>query len=332
MLKKKIYVPLILTAVTSLALSGCSTTTSESADAGAACENSPVEKILFDYPFTALPVFASLVALVDVQAAEQGIEVVYTNDDMDLAKQVTNLNSYLNDESIDAVVSFPVDPASLEGIAKQYMDACTYWVSYGGDLENQDASLQFSFEESGRLVGEHAGNFINDRLGGTAKVLILGDKTIQLGQERTAGLIAGLMEIAPDAEIVAQEQAITPDQGLTVTAAALAKNPDIDIVLAAAGDAAQGAFQALVAAGRSETDEKVYVGGVDPNAFLIQAMLDGKFSRSLANFSFGDLAKSVVDVPIALGQGDSTNGVDLPAVLLTVDSPDLKEVLAQLGG
>lgn len=331
MLNKKLLAGFALAASASLVLAGCSTTASESAG-GEECVDKPVEKILFDYPFTALPVYPPLVNYINIEAEKQGVEVVYTNDDMSLEKQVTNLNSYLNDDTIDAVVSFPADPASLEGIAKQYMDQCTYWVSYGGDLENQDATLQFSFFESGRLLGEDAGKFINEQLGGNAKVLVLEDLTIQIGQERSAGIYEGLEATAPNAEIVAKEQAITPDQGLTAAAAALAANPDIDVVVAAVGDAAQGAYQALVAAGRSETDPNTYVGGVDPVLFLAQAMADGKFARAISMFNFVDLANSVVIVPVELGQGVDTKGVDLPAFLITKDSPELPDIIKGLGG
>ena len=329
MRNKKILGALAVAASAALVLSGCSTTADEAANV--TCEDKPVEKILFDYPFTALPVYSSLVAIVEARAAEQGVEVVFTNDDMDLAKQVTNLNSYMNQDDIDAVVSFPADPASLESIAKQYMDKCKYWVSYGGDLDNQHATLQFSFEASGRMLGEDAGKWINENLGGEANILVLEDQTIQIGQERSAGLVAGLSAIAPNAKIVATEQAITPDQGLTAAAAALAKNPEINVVVAAVGDAAQGAYQALVAAGRSETDAKVYVGGIDPNLFLVKAMKEGKFVRAIASFSFVDLANSVIDVPIELGNGNKDASVDLPASLITPAS-DLDTLIAQLGG
>jgi ribose transport system substrate-binding protein len=316
--------------VGALALSACGTTT-DSEGAGPVEDRGPVDKILFDYPFTALPVYSILVPAIEAHAAERGVTVEFTNDDMDLGKQVTNLNTYLTSD-VDAVVSFPADPASLESIAKAYQDAGKYWVTYGGDLETQDATLQFSFYDSGHQLGEYAGQWASENIDGTATVLVLEDQTIQIGQERTQGLLDGLEESGADYEIVAQQQAVTPDEGLTVTSSVLAQNPDVDIVLGAVGDASQGAYQALLAAGRDPKDAGTFLGGLDPNITLFKAMRDGGFVRGIGFFVLMALIEQIVDIPIALGEGVEDASVDIPVEIVTPDSPDLDAYIAQLGG
>ena len=322
-------------AAAALALAACSTTTAD--DQSAPTGGSPsadgdgVQKILFDYPFTALPVYGALVSALEGVAAEKGVEIVLTNDEMGLEKQVSQLNSYLGSD-IDAVVSFPVDPASLESIAQQYRDAGKYWVTYGGDMTNQDATLQFSFYQSGYDLGENAAQWALENVGPDAKVIVLEDQSRQIGQERTQGVIDGLTEAAPDIQIVAQQQTITPDEGLSVTTALLAQHPDANVVLAVVGDAAQGAYQALVASGRAEDDPKTYVGGLDPNLFGLQQMRDGHFFRAASYFSLVDLVSAVVDIPIALGEGEEDASVDIPVQLLTADNPELDQYIAELGG
>jgi len=329
---KKTGAAITLAVASSLVLAGCGTTTSDPAGAGeAAVERGPVDKILFDYPFTALPVYGAIVPIIEARAAEMGVTVEFTNDDMDLAKQVTNLTTYLSSD-VDAVVSFPADPASLESIARDYMHAGKYWVTYGGDLDNQDATLQFSFEESGRQLGEYAGTWALENLDGAAKVLIIEDMTIQIGQERTKGILDGLAATAPDIEIVSQQQAVTPDEGLTVTSAVLAQHPDVNIVLTAVGDAAQGAYQALVASGRPENDPNTFVGGLDPNVFELEQMKAGNFFRASTYFSIVELVRHVIDIPIALGEGKTDASVDVPVSLVTADDPNLDQYIAELGG
>lgn len=322
-----------LAAVTGLILTGCSTTTAD--DAGAApsesAERGTVDKILFDYPFTALPVYGAIVSIVEARAAEKGVEVVFTNDEMDLQKQVSQLNSYLGSD-VDAVVSFPVDPASLESVAEQYRDAGKYWVTYGGDMKNQDATLQFSFYQSGYDLGTDAAQWALDNDKPDAKVIVLNETVRQIGKERTQGLLDGLKETAPDLQIVAEQQAVTPDDGLSVTTALLAQHPDVDIVVAAVGDAAQGAYQALVASGRPEDDPGTYVGGLDPNVFLMQKMLDGNFFRAATYFSLEELVANVIDIPVALGEGETDASVDLPVTIVTPDDPKLPDYIAELGG
>ncbi|MEV8273029.1 sugar ABC transporter substrate-binding protein [Microbacterium sp. NPDC077184] len=322
-----------LTAATALALAGCSTTAQD--DAGGAgeppVERGTVDKILFDYPFTALPVYGAITQIVEARAAEKGVEVVFTNDEMDLQKQVSQLNSYLGSD-IDAVVSFPVDPASLESIAQQYQDAGKYWVTYGGDMENQDATLQFSFYDSGYQLGADAAEWALENVGPDAKVIVLNETERQIGQERSQGLMDGLTETAPDLQIVAEQQAVTPDDALSVTTALLAQHPDVNVVVTAVGDAAQGAYQALVASGRAEDDPQTYVGGLDPNLFGLQQMAEGNFFRAATYFSLEELVAQVIDIPIALGEGAEDASVDIPVTLVTADDPNLPDYIAELGG
>lgn len=313
-------------------MTACGTTESPaSGDAADGGKTRPakVDKIVFDYPFTALPVFAALSKEVQAYSKETGVEVVLTNDNMDLSTQVSNLNSFLNSD-VDAVVSFPADNASIESIAKNFMAQGKFWVTYGGDLENQDETLQFGFVESGRMLGSAAGEWAQTALGGKGTVLVLGDESFQIGRERGEGIRQGLEETAPDLEVL-EETAITPDQGLKVTSTLLSQHPEIDIVLAASGDAAQGAFQALTAAGRAKDDADSYVGALDGNPFLFEQMAAGSMVQSIVTVKIPEVAHAVIDIPVALAAGEPVGG-DVPVYLVTPDSPDLADWVAAFGG
>lgn len=289
-----------------------------------------VESILFDFPFTSLPFYDQVTGYAQARAKEKGVQLTLTNDNTNLADQITNLTTGLTG-GFDAVVSFPLDPASVESIAQQYRDAGTWWVTYGGDIENQDATLQFSFVESGRMLGQEAGEWASSALGRAPKVLVIEDQSLQIGRERTQGIVEGLRAAAPGAQIVAQQQGITPDDGLSVTTAALAANPDIDIVLAASGGAADGAYRALVAAGRAEDDPSTFVGGVDGDAYGLKQVAARSFYRAVVTVSAEAVGNAVVDVPLALAAGRPAPSVDLPVELVTADSPELKRILAEFG-
>ncbi|GAA1149515.1 sugar ABC transporter substrate-binding protein [Nesterenkonia lutea] len=330
---------LLATALTAgMALSACSGPPEEEASAAAGDDASTedqgqekVDKILFSYPFNALPVYSILTEQAKEYAADRGVEVVFTNDNMDLGQQVSNLTTYLDDDSIDAAVVFPADPASLDPIAAQYMDAGKHWVTYGGDLENQDATLQFSFEESGCMLAEDAAKWAGETLDGEGTALVLIDETIQIGQERTDGILDCLEESAPGLEVVTQ-QSVTPGDGLSATNTVLAQNPDIDIVLSASGDAAQGAYQALVESGRATDDENTYLGGLDGNGTLFASMKEGSFVRGIVTAAFDELGAQIIDLPIAVGEGEAEAVVDLPAYLVTAESEDLDDYIEAFGG
>ena len=170
--------------------------------------------------------------MVDARATKRGFEVSFTTDGMDLQKRVSQLRSNRG-SAVDAVVSFPVAPASLESVAQQYRAAGKYWVTYGGDMTNQDATLQFSFYQSGYDLGKDAAEWALKNVGPNAEVIVLSETERQIGQERTQGLLDGLKETGPDLQIVGEQQAVTPDDGRSVTTTLLAQHPYVNVVVSA---------------------------------------------------------------------------------------------------
>ncbi|MCX6497423.1 MAG: sugar ABC transporter substrate-binding protein [Arthrobacter sp.] len=331
-IKRKVLGIAAITMSASLFLSACSTSGDSSGAPSTSTPNQPVKKVLFDYPFTALPVYSLVTKFAQKRADQAGVQLELTNDNMDLGQQVTNLNTYLT-SNVDAVVSFPADAASLESVSKQYVDKGKYWVSYGGDLSNQHASIKFSFYESGKTLGEYAGKWANENLGGKGEVLMIVDQTIQLGRERTKGLLDGFKATAPGMTIVAEQQGITPDQGLSVTNAIVARHPKLNMVLAAAGDAAQGGYQALTTAGRAANDPKTFVGGLDGNEYVLQQIKAGTFFRAAVTVDAEQIGNAIIDVPLALAKGNGSKAsLDLPVTLVDASSPKLDALIAQLGG
>jgi ABC-type sugar transport system substrate-binding protein len=314
----------------STVLTACSVTRETPATTADRSGTVVVDKILVDYPWTSLPVYAALTTSVQAYAEQVGVRVEFTNDNNDLATQVSNLTASLSSD-VDAVVSFPTDAASISSLARSYMDAGKIWVTYAGDLPDQDASLQFSFEESGLMLGRDAGQWAVQHSGGRGKVLILEERTTQIGRERTQGIIDGLRSTAPDLTIVAQQPAVTPDEGLSVTASVLAQHPDVAIILTVAGDAAQGAYQALLSAGRPADEPSIYVGGLDGNLYLFQQMQSGSMVRALVTAKTQEIAQAVVDIPVALGRGEQPV-TDVPVYLVTAASPDLGDHIRAFGG
>ncbi|MCA4132555.1 sugar ABC transporter substrate-binding protein [Arthrobacter sp. M4] len=316
---------------TATALAGCGTINDGTTHPAATGSTKEVKKILFDYPFTALPVYAAVVKHAQEEAAKQHVTLELTNDNMDLTQQVTNLTTYLN-KDLDAVVSFPADAASLENLSRQYINSGKYWVSYANSMSTQSALLGLSAHQSGLALGEHAGKWITDNLGGTGKVLIVSDTTMRFSSERTQGMVDGLKASAPNAVIVSQQAGVTPQQGLSVTTSVLSQYPDLNVVLTTAGDAAQGAYQALTTAGRDPKDPRTYVGGLDGNAYGLQRMQEGAFFRAQVTLSAADIGKAIVDIPISLGKGDTNAGIEVPITLLSADTPDLAKYISEFSG
>ncbi|MER7894635.1 sugar ABC transporter substrate-binding protein [Streptomyces sp. NPDC096046] len=319
-------------AATALTAAGCSAPQRASTSAkpsGPASTGARLTKIGLDYPFTQLPLYTTLVKLSTTAAKKHGISLLTTNDGASADTQATNLNTWVARE-VPAIVSFPMVFEAAEPIARQALDAGLIWVTYGGSLEHQSADIQFSFREGGTLLGEAAATWAKDALGGKGKVAFLTDHTIELGRERTKGMIDAFTELAPGVDVVAREQAIDPDTGLAKSHAILAKHPDLNLILGVTDAAAYGGFKALQQAGRKKDDARTFVGGQDGAVPSLLAIKQGTFYRASAALAPQDIASAVVDVPRAVAAGKANPGVQVPIALVGPgDTATIDDLLAQ---
>ncbi|MFI2436376.1 sugar ABC transporter substrate-binding protein [Streptomyces sp. NPDC018693] len=319
-------------AATALTAAGCSAPPSASATAGSSpspSKGARLTKIGLDYPFTQLPLYSTLVKLSTAAAKKHGVSLLTTNDAASPDTQATNLTTWVARE-IPAIVSFPMVFEAAEPIARQALDAGLIWVTYGGSLEHQSADIRFSFREGGTLLGEAAARWAEEALGGKGKVAFLTDHTIELGRERTQGMIDAFTKLAPGVDVVAQEQAIDPDSGLAKSNAVLAKHPDLNIVLGVTDAAAYGGFKALQQAGRGKDDAKTFVGGQDGAVPSLLAIKQGTFYRASAALAPHDIANAVVDVPLAVAAGKADPSVQVPISLVGPgDTATIDDLLAQ---
>jgi ribose transport system substrate-binding protein len=321
---------LALSAATALAAAGCSAPENTAASAKPARSGGTrLTKIGLDYPFTQLPLYSTLVKLSTAGAKRHGISLLTTSDNASADTQATNLNTWVARE-VPAIVSFPMVFEAAEPIAKAALDAGLIWVTYGGSLQHQSADIRFSFREGGTLLGAAAAQWAQEHLGGKGKIAFLTDSTIELGRERTKGMIDAFTKAAPGVDVVAREQAIDPDTGLSKTKAILAKHPDLNLVLGVTDAAAYGGFKALQQAGRTKDDAKTFVGGQDGSAPSLLAVKQGTFYRASAALAPKDIAAAIVEVPRAVAAGKANPSAQVPITLVQrADTARIDALLAQ---
>jgi ABC-type sugar transport system substrate-binding protein len=316
-------------AVAVAALGACSGPESATTTTPPSASAKTLTKIGLDYPFTMLPLYTTLVKLATAAAKKRNAELLTTNDAAKVDTQAANLTAWVG-QKIPAIVSFPMVFEAAEKIAKSALDAGLIWVTYGGTLQNQSADIQFSFRKGGELLGTAAAKWANENLGGKGKIAFLTDSTIQLGRDRTDGMVEAFTKAAPGVEVVAREQAIDPDTGLAKATAILAKHRDLNVILGVTDAAAYGGFKALQQAGRATNDAKTFVGGQDGAAPSLLAIKQGTFYRASAALAPNDIASAIVDVPFAVAAGKANPSVDVPITLVQVaDTAKIDDFLAQ---
>ena len=117
--------------------------------------------------------------------------------------------------------------------------------------------------------------------------------------DRGEGLKEAILKLAPNAKIVNEQSAATPERGEVVTAAMLQANPNIKVIACINDSGALGALNAVQAAGKA-TDDFCIVG------------LDAT-EEALAKIKQGTVFRATVDIaPVQTGR----DTIDLVAKVL----------------
>ena len=214
----------------------------------------------------------------------------------------------------------------------RHSGAGVVWITYGQKITNQDATVGYAQYHDGRALGEYAGSWITSTQGGKAKVIILGYEKGVWGQQRGSGIKDGLLAKAPNAEIVASQDAISPTEGLDVTRSLLQAHPDANVILGVEDPATEGAYKAWIASGKDPSDPNGFIGGMDGTVPALKLLKQGgtvyRASMAIPLIAVGEAMITVSDSWI---KGKKTGDDIVPLELVTEKSPKAAEYLAQQG-
>jgi ribose transport system substrate-binding protein len=265
------------------------------------------------------------------RAAELGYELVVHDPGSDMNKQINTIKTWIQQKVAVIVCNVP-NPAAFETLAKQAREAGVYWITYGDRIKNQDATVGYDQYNDGRKLGEYAGKWINENLDGKAQVAVLGYTLMIWGQARTKGIEEGLMAVAPNATIVARQNAITPTEGLDVTRTILQANPDVNVIVGVEDPATEGAYKAWVASGRDPKQKGVFIGGLDGTAPALKLLKEGdniyQASMAIPLKLVGDAIAETAHKLVT--EGKAPDNI-VPLELVTAGSPLAEKYLREQG-
>ncbi len=266
-----------------------------------------------------------------VRGKELGFTVVVDDPGTDLNKQVNTLKTWIQ-QKVAVIVCVVLQPEVFVSIAKQARDAGIYWITYGEKIENQNCTVGYAQYADGHRLGEYAGQWVTDNLGGHAKVAILGYEKGSWGQLRGKGIKEGLLSKAPNVDIVAEQDAITPTEGLNVTRTILQANPDVNVILGVEDPATEGAYKAWIASGKDPKDPNAFIGGMDGTPPALKLLREGgtvyRASMAIPLKAVGDAIAETAD---RLVKGEDTGDTIVPLALVTDKSPDAQKYLDEQG-
>ncbi len=253
------------------------------------------------------------------EAEARGIELIVTNAESDLNKEISDMQSMV-DQGADALIISPLNSEGLDpaldyakenGVPVMTIDrllttktACADYIGWVGS----------DFVEQGR----RAADAMIRETGGDAKLaILLGAPGVNVTTDRNDGFLEQLAASDNNIEIVAQQAAnYERAMGQTVTEQLIANDPDIDAIYAHNDEMALGAVAALQAAGYSPGDVTIIT--IDGTQGAVQGIIDGWISGVIeSNPRFGPNAFDALDA--------FYNGDGVPEVTIISDKEYTKD-------
>jgi len=205
-------------------------------------------------------------------ADRAGAELLLGNSAGKPDKEVQLINTYIV-RQVDAIVISPLSSTASATALKKARDKGIQVITYNSTVEGDVplAYIESDQMDLGAQTGQVARRYIEEQLGGKAKVAMLAFKS-QLPEPsdaRSNGFKSAIEDL-PGVEIVAEQDAWLAEMAIKKVGDILTANPDISVIWAANEGGTVGAVMAVKNAGKAG---KVAVFGTDTSDQLIGFLL-----------------------------------------------------------
>ncbi|MCF7928263.1 MAG: substrate-binding domain-containing protein [Spirochaetales bacterium] len=205
-------------------------------------------------------------------ADEYGVELLEGNSQNNQDKEIQLVQTYMA-RGVDAICISPLSATASVSTLKQADEKGINVVTYNSPLEADFpvSYINSSQTELGATTGKNAREYIQNELGGEAKVATLGFKALlpEISDARVNGFLDQIRDL-PGVEIVAQQDAWLPEDAVQRAGDILTANPDLDIIYGANEGGTVGSVLAVKNAGKAGD---VAVFGIDVSEQLADFLL-----------------------------------------------------------
>lgn len=270
-------------------------------------------------------------------ADKAGVELLLANSAGRPDKEIQLVNTYIA-RGVDAIVISPLSAKASATALKRAKDKGIVVVTYNSTV---DGDIAVSYIESdqadlGRQTGLVAKRYIEEKLGGKAKIATLAFKT-QLAEQSDARR-NGFVDVVgklPGVEFVAEQDAWLPEMAIKKAGDILTANPDVNIIWSANEGGTVGSVMAVKNAGKQG---QVTVFGTDASEQLVEmALADDEILQAITTQTPFELGTKAIESAVAALNGEKVEArIVMDGVLVARENPDavrnfgirLKELIA----
>jgi ribose transport system substrate-binding protein len=229
---------------------------------------------------------------IKAEAAERGINLITTNAQSDLNKEIADIQSMIA-QGAKALIISPLNSEGLDPALKAAQDAKVPIMTIDRLLTSKTPCVDYIGWIGSDFVeqGKRAADALMQATGDQGEVaILLGASGVNVTVDRTKGFKDQLAAQNSGLKVVAEQTAdFTREKGRTVTEQLISANPGITAIYAENDEMALGAVAALRAAGKGPGDVKIVT--IDGTKGAVQGIVDGWISGVIeSNPRFGPLA------------------------------------------
>lgn len=274
-------------------------------------------------------VWAQQMDAIQKAAKEDGNEATVVECNENANTQISQIENFIT-SGCDLIIVNPVDPDAIEDVCGKAREAGIKVIAWDEEMENTDINWVIENYELGAVIGEQAANFINEKFAdGACKVAVLGYPQTPILLERENGILDKLAELAPNAEVVANQPAINPTEGLDAMETILQANPDVNVVCCIGGGGAAGANEALKGHYGSEVPDNVGIFSTDLTDETIASIQNGEFNRMCVAITGNAYVcgEEIYDLAVRFAGGEEMEH-NVYRELIPVTAENLEEMIA----
>ncbi len=280
-----------------------------------------ISKIAYTVPDLSNTYFIEVANGVEERCKELGIDIVIHDGKTDIASQVTAFENFIA-QKMDVIIVSPLDEQALIPSVQAAKDAGIIVIAANQNVAGVDAFLTVPEYEYGFTIGEHAGKWITEKLGGNAEVAIFDYPELESVIARGDGIQDGILSTAPNAQIVARQSANNPEKGMANMENILQASPNVEVLVCVNDAGALGAYEVVLAANKDS--DNFYIGGLDATQEALNKIYEDSIYRATVDIQPFVSGKSFVDTAVQVFE---TGPIEEPIVIdmKVVDSSNISD-------
>lgn len=268
--------------------------------------------------------FQGVADAVEDEVQKDGGSVTLVNTQTDASTEATGLQNLVTSQ-VDGMIVSPLSPegslASLRAAADADIPIVCYNTCVGENSEEYAAAFVESDQvDLGTRTGEFAAKLLSDEGKTEITLGMLNCNRYEACKDRQRGFLEALEAGGITVEVAADQEALAPDEAVTLVTDILTGNPTIDVMWASSQGPTEGMVSAVKAAGKSDS---VQVFGTDVSSSLVQSIQAGDLQATTGQNSkkTGELTVEYLRKAIA-GEEISPFSTKIEGVLYSPDDTD----------